>query len=111
MIDEAVANVLREYDARAKDEAKVVRDLPVEDVRRRRDEFLLPIGPEVGSFLNALARGSHAKMILWDHSAGQFEGCVGSCNWLSFASSASGTNTVTEVSVKLSRPGLLARLS
>ncbi|HKM54650.1 MAG TPA: hypothetical protein VJY33_14665 [Isosphaeraceae bacterium] len=60
---------------------------------------------------NRRPSGSHAKVILWNRSAEQFEACLGSCNWLSFTPAVSGANNVTDVSVKLSRPGLLAQLS
>jgi predicted O-methyltransferase YrrM len=55
-MDPKVAAVLAEYDARAEAEAR--------DSRLSRDERLLPVGSEVGRFLNGLIRGAKAQRIL-----------------------------------------------
>jgi hypothetical protein len=60
---------------------------------------------------NRRPSGSHAKMILTNRSLEQFEACIGSCNWLSFAPIVSAPYKLTDTSLKLSRPGLLAQLS
>lgn len=54
---------------------------------------------------------SHAKLLFWDRADGQFEACLGSCNWLSFAQKTIDKDGGIEVSVRLTRPGLLAQLS
>ena len=46
---------------------------------------------------------SHAKLLIWDRTQGQFEACVGSCNWLSFRPAASTANQFRDVSVKVLR--------
>ena len=53
---------------------------------------------------------SHAKLVIWDRSQNEFEACIGSCNWLSFGPAAPSTCECSEVSVKVSRPGLVAQL-
>lgn len=63
---------------------------------------------------NSSPSNSHAKLLLWDGDSGS-EGIVGSYNWLSadpfVASLPKGAEGVTNVSVRLSHPGLLAALS
>lgn len=58
---------------------------------------------------NRNASQSHAKLVLWDCASNQFEACIGSCNWLSFA--VPSDRERGEVSIKLSHHGLLAQLS
>ena len=56
--------VLREYHVRLADEIRDVDQLLPNQMFSRRDEFLLPVGPEVGAFLNALVKGAGARRIL-----------------------------------------------
>ncbi|SRR5690606_27674544 len=62
--DPRAAAVFAEYDARHKAELALARDLPVGQFGERRDEFLLPVGAEVGNFLRALAIGRKPQRIL-----------------------------------------------
>ena len=62
--DPRVAEVFAQYDARHKAELEATRDLPIGSFGARRDEFLLPVGAEVGRFLRALAIGRHPGRIL-----------------------------------------------
>jgi predicted O-methyltransferase YrrM len=62
--DPRVAEVFAQYDARHKAELEATRDLPTGSFGARRDEFLLPVGAEVGRFLRALAVGRRPGRIL-----------------------------------------------
>jgi predicted O-methyltransferase YrrM len=62
--DPRVAEVFAEYDARHKRELAAVRDYPRGAFGGRRDEFLLPVGAEVGAFLHALVIGRAARTVL-----------------------------------------------
>lgn len=62
--DLRVADVFAEYDARHKRELAAARDLPRGAFGGRRDEFLLPVGAEVGAFLHALVIGREARHVL-----------------------------------------------
>ena len=54
--------MLAQYDARHRAELEATRDLPTGSFGARRDEFLLPVGAEVGRFLRALAVGRRLKL-------------------------------------------------
>ena len=56
--------VLARYNQRVRDEAVVQRGLPSAEGHARRDEFLLPIGEEVGWLLRALIIARRAKTIV-----------------------------------------------
>jgi predicted O-methyltransferase YrrM len=62
--DPRVAEVFEHYAARHRDELELTRDLPTGAFGERRDEFLLPVGAEVGAFLRALAVGRRPERIL-----------------------------------------------
>lgn len=62
--DIKVQSVLTTYHKRIATENKLIQTLPLEEGMKMRDEFLLPVGREVGQFLNALIKGSKAKTIL-----------------------------------------------
>jgi predicted O-methyltransferase YrrM len=64
MLDSRTEALLAEYHARAKAEAKLAQDLTLEEGLRRRDEFLLSVGPSTGQLLSILAQESGAKTIL-----------------------------------------------
>lgn len=55
--------VLSEYHRRIERENLIMRELGSEGFKRR-DEFLLSVGREVGQFLNTLIKGARAKTIL-----------------------------------------------
>lgn len=57
-------SVLEEYEQRAAEETKVVRALADGEMARRRDEFLISVGPRTGTLLNVLAKESKAQLIL-----------------------------------------------
>ena len=63
MMDEAVLRVLQEYDARIERERPFMEN-PGPELRNRRDEFLLAVGPDTATVLNILAKGVKARTIL-----------------------------------------------
>ncbi|GAA0272348.1 O-methyltransferase [Alteraurantiacibacter aestuarii] len=60
----AAQAVFEQYQARLQQERDLTSDLPRASFGDRRDEFLLPVGAEVGNFLRALAIGREARTIL-----------------------------------------------
>jgi predicted O-methyltransferase YrrM len=62
--DPRVAEVFAQYDARHKAELAQTGDLAPGSFGARRDEFLLPVGAEVGAFLRALAVARRPARIL-----------------------------------------------
>jgi len=63
-MDKAVEAVLADYDARAAKELALMQELAPEEMLRRADEFLIPIGPDAGRLLNLIIKSSQAKIIL-----------------------------------------------
>ena len=63
-IDAAVWRVLEEYEARAEREEQLWNTLQEEELRRRLDEFLLPVGRAAGMLMNLLVKGAKARRIL-----------------------------------------------
>lgn len=53
--DPKVAAIFAEYAARHQRERDLIQSLPSGEFGGRRDEFLLPVGANVGAFLNSLA--------------------------------------------------------
>jgi predicted O-methyltransferase YrrM len=64
IVDQAVAAVLEEYQVRAAQEEKLMQELPPEELVRRADELLLPVGPATGSFINLLVKEMKARSLL-----------------------------------------------
>jgi len=62
--DPRAAEVFARYADRHQRELDATRDLPTGAFGARRDEFLLPVGAEVGAFLRALAIGRRPARIL-----------------------------------------------
>lgn len=63
-MNSAFQAVLAEYERRAEDEAQLMRNLAPAEGMRRRDEFLIPVGPATGRLLNLLVREHRASRIL-----------------------------------------------
>jgi predicted O-methyltransferase YrrM len=63
-MDTAIDAVLAGYDERAANELALMQELTPEELMRRVDEFLIPIGPDTGKVLNMLIRSSRARTIL-----------------------------------------------
>lgn len=95
-MDKAVATVLEEYEARAKRESQVLATLSDEEVMRRRDEMLLPVGHAAGTLINLLVREAEARRILEVGSSYGY-----STTWLAEAARAIDGKVV---SLELHRP-------
>ena len=63
-MDQKIAAVLAEYDSRAAAERQEMMSLTREQMGARRDDFLISVGPETGSFMNMLARDAKAKTLI-----------------------------------------------
>jgi predicted O-methyltransferase YrrM len=63
-MDEAFRRVLGEYEARIAAEKRLTQSMDLAQFIRRRDEFLLPIGPETAQVLHTLIKGAMARSIL-----------------------------------------------
>jgi predicted O-methyltransferase YrrM len=63
-MDREVEAILAGYDERAAKELAVMQELAPEELMRRVDEFLIPIGPDTGKVLNLLIRSLPARTIL-----------------------------------------------
>jgi predicted O-methyltransferase YrrM len=63
-MDEAVNRVLAEYEGRIAAESAQMQAVDSSQWMSRRDEFLLPIGPDTGRLLNILIKSAKARSIL-----------------------------------------------
>jgi len=63
-MDQAVNRVLAEYDDRIAAESTSMQSVEPSQWMQRRDEFLLPIGPDTGRVLNILIKAAKARSIL-----------------------------------------------
>lgn len=63
-MDEAVTRVLDEYARRIEREATLMQSADSAQWLQRRDELLLPIGPDTGRVLNILIKSAKARSIL-----------------------------------------------
>ena len=63
-MDEAVCRVLTEYETRIEAENLAMQSVDMAQAMARRDEFLLPIGPDTGRVLNILIKNAKARSIL-----------------------------------------------
>jgi predicted O-methyltransferase YrrM len=63
-MDEAVSRVLAEYEVRYAAELSVMHAIGPLQLNARRDEFLLPIGPDTALVLNILIKSAKARSIL-----------------------------------------------
>src|SRR5215475_15290569 len=63
-MDTAVKAVLADYEARMAREREVQSTLAPADFGRRRDEFLLPVGPETAQLLGILIRAQKPRAIV-----------------------------------------------
>jgi predicted O-methyltransferase YrrM len=63
-MEPAVWAVIEDYEARAQHEEELWKTLSEEDVRRRLDEFLLPVGRATGTLINLIVKEGGARRIL-----------------------------------------------
>ncbi len=89
-MEKKVHDILAEYDARMERETALMKSLPIEEGMKRRDEFLLPVGKEVGQFLGELIKSANSKSIL---EVGTSFGY--STVWLAQAAKVSGGKVIT----------------
>jgi len=90
LLDQAVANVLEEFEARAQREEKLWSALTPDESLRRRDEVLLPVGRAAGRLMNLIIKASEARRILEVGSAYGY-----STTWLAEAARAIGGRVVS----------------
>jgi predicted O-methyltransferase YrrM len=64
VFDKKIEAVLAEYHQRMEKENAMMQSLPMAEGINRRDEFLLPVGKEVGQFLNMMVKAANAQTIL-----------------------------------------------
>lgn len=88
--DAKFLTVLEAYHTRLKEEQTQMRSLPREEGIRMRDQFLLPVGIEVGHFLNYLIKAANAQTILEIGSAYGY-----STLWLTEAARATGGKVIS----------------
>jgi predicted O-methyltransferase YrrM len=63
-MDAAIQTVLQEFEARAERESALMHEMPREEWGKHVDEWLLPVGPDVGRLMNMLIKASGALSIL-----------------------------------------------
>jgi len=89
-MDERIKTVLAAYHQRIEDETALMKSLPIAEGMKRRDEFLLPVGKEVGQFLNSMVKAAKAQTIL---EIGTSYGY--STVWLAAAAKQTGGKVIT----------------
>jgi len=90
VFDNKIQTVLESYHKRITAENKLMQSLPIEEGMKMRDDFLLPVGEEVGQFLNTLIKGGQSKTIL---EVGTSYGY--STVWLAEAAKKTGGKVIT----------------
>jgi len=63
-MDQAVRSVLAEYETRMAAESQLIESLEFSQMRARRNEFLLPVGPDTAQLLHSLIRSAKSRSIL-----------------------------------------------
>jgi predicted O-methyltransferase YrrM len=63
-MDGRVEAILAEYNQRAMREWALIKDLSLEEMMQRVDEFLISIGPDTGTLLNILIKGARSQTIV-----------------------------------------------
>lgn len=62
--DDKIEAVLLQYHERMASESRLAESLTTEERMSRIDDFLLPVGPETGLFLNTLVKAAKSNVIL-----------------------------------------------
>lgn len=94
--DKKIESVLAEYHQRMEVEEALAQALSHEERIERINEFLLPVGEDVGIFINSLAKSAKSKTIL---EIGTSYGY--STIWLAEAAKANGGKVITlEISIE-----------
>jgi len=89
-MDSLVTRVLAGYDLRMAQERELAEHLADAEFAQRKNEFLLPVGPATGQFLNILIKAAHSQRIL---EVGTSYGY--STLWLAEAARATGGKVVS----------------
>jgi predicted O-methyltransferase YrrM len=96
-MDRTVLGIIEDYEARARREQELMSTLSDEDMRRRLDEMLLPVGRAAGTLMNLLIKESEAKRILEVGSSYGY-----STTWLAEAARVT-SGKVTSLELKLEK--------
>jgi predicted O-methyltransferase YrrM len=88
--DNKIESVLAEYHKRIEEEDALAQSLSHEERNERLNEFLLPVGEEVGIFINSLAKSAKSQTIL---EIGTSYGY--STIWLAEAAKATGGKVIS----------------
>jgi predicted O-methyltransferase YrrM len=89
-MERAVWAVIEDYEARAQREDELWNKLSEEELRRRLDEFLLPVGRAAATLMNLIICGSEARSILEVGSSYGY-----STTWLAAAARAVGGKVIS----------------
>lgn len=89
-MDQAVENVLREYEKRSAEESAINGDMTSKEFFQNRDKYLLCVGPSTGQLLHLLATETGAKTIV---EIGTSYGY--STTWLADAARTNGGRVIT----------------
>ena len=89
-MEQAVLAVIEDYEARARREDELWSKLSEEELGRRLDEFLLPVGRAAATLMSLIIRGSEARSILEVGSSYGY-----STTWLAEAARAVGGKVVS----------------
>lgn len=89
-MDERVAAVLRDYDERLRRERQLMNELSGAELGKRIDEFLIPVGAEVGRFMHDLAIAANAQLMLEFGTSYGYSGV-----WLGMAARATGGRVIS----------------
>lgn len=88
--DKDISTVFETYHQRIETENALMSSLSIEEGMKRRDEFLLPVGEEVGTFMYQMVKASKAQTIL---EVGTSYGY--STLWLACAAKEIGAKVIT----------------
>jgi predicted O-methyltransferase YrrM len=89
-LDRAVWAIIEDYEARARREEQLSSTLSDEEMGRRLDEMLLPVGRATGTLMNLLIREAEARRILEVGSSYGY-----STTWLAEAARAVGGKVIS----------------
>ncbi len=105
VIDPAVWRVIEDYEVRAQREEQLWSTLTQQEFRRRRDEFLLPVGRAAGTLMNLIIKAGEARRVLEVGSSYGY-----STIWLAEATRAIGGKVVSLELITAKAEAALAQL-
>src|SRR4051812_10048939 len=89
-MDATIAKILREFEERSDKEWADISEMAPTEMYRRRDEFLLSVGPATGQLINLLVKEAKAQVILEVGSSYGY-----STVWLAEAASHTGGKLIS----------------